>query len=220
MSSAIRLCSKCGWVYPSCYTQTKCKFCHTVFSTQVCLRCKELVPTEHFYVYKSGRNAGYLGRLCKPCSAETKKEWDALYPEQNLERVKKFIAQKQKVAGQRYQDWLDLTDLEFKPMNEKDWLTTCMYFDGCAICGDEHIEAREFFVPFKEGGRYTSWNMFPMCNKCVTLVRRTANPFIWLDNYLGQARKLHMTEARKQRLLEYFILQIERVRDNNDAGTS
>lgn len=214
MSLATRSCHKCGWVYPSCYTQTKCKFCKTLLRTQICLTCKLPVPTEQFYEYKSGRNAGYLRRVCKTCDAANKKLWDKLYPEQNQQRVKKFIEQKQSIANARYQDWMDLTNVEFKPMNEQEWLATCMYFDGCAICGDEHIEAREFFVPFKEGGRYTSWNMFPMCGKCKAVVHHIANPFIWLDNYLGMARRLHLTEVRKQRLLEYFILQIERVKQN------
>jgi len=142
-----------------------------------------------------------------------------MFPEQNRQRVNMYIGQKRSIAGIKYADWLDLTNVEFKLMSEQEWLATCAYFDGCAICGEEYIETREFFVKFVEGGRYASWNMFPMCSNCATKVRLAANPFIWLDDYLGAAKKLGLTEERKQKLLEYFILQIERMKAN-DAGAS
>lgn len=134
-----------------------------------------------------------------------------MYPEQNVQRVRRFIENKKKIASLKYSEWLDLTKLDFKLLSEDDWLKACAYFDGCAICGNDHIEAREFLVGFQEGGRYTAWNIFPMCGRCAKLARQTANPFIWLDSYLGTAKKLGLTEERKQRLLEYFVLQIERV---------
>jgi hypothetical protein len=98
-------------------------------------------------------------------------------------------------------------------MSEQQWLEACNYFNGCAICGSEDIETREFFVPFSKGGRYTAWNMFPLCGKCAIHTKPAANPFIWLDDYLGKAKDLGLNDYRKERLIEYMLLQIERCKD-------
>jgi hypothetical protein len=210
MSSVTRKCPKCNWEFPGCFTKTKCRFCGTFFETQWCLKCQQFKPIENFYWYKTGKNAGYLTRVCKTCNAEIKKEWDELFPEQKRIRANRFVANKLQQINTKYEEWLDLSKIDFKPMTEDEWLATCAYFDGCAICGCEHIEAREFFVPFAQGGKYASWNMFPMCGKCAGAVQKYKNPFRWLDKNLGTAKELGLTEERKKRLLEYFILQIER----------
>lgn len=208
-----RLCKKCGWEFPNSFTKSKCKFCGTEFDYQHCSKCDGWFPLSEFYRYKSGRNKGCLNKVCKKCTFERKRIWDKLFPEQNLERVKRFMNERRRVADSRYADWVDMTNIKFKPMTEQQWIEACRYFDGCAICGAEEIEVREFFIPFQQGGRYTAWNMFPMCGKCAVHTKSSGNPFIWLDRYLGYARKLGLNEYRQERLIEYMLLQIERCRD-------
>lgn len=185
-----------------------CRFCNTQLLTQICWQCKQERPTGAFWVRKTGSNAGYLERVCKICTGETKREWDKRFPEQMIARNKRFIKNHLAIADNKYSDWVDLTKIDFKVLSEDEWLQACMYFGGCAICGDEYIEVRQFFVPFQSGGRYTAWNMFPMCGKCAKQVRRSPNPFKWLDKSLGTAFKLGLTEERKERLVEYFLLQV------------
>ena len=103
-------------------------------------------------------------------------------------------------------DWLEkLQKLPFKVMNEEEWLETCRYFGGCAICGNEYIETRHFFIPFEEGGRYAVWNMIPLCGSCAAgLPKSIGNPFKWFDKYFGNAEALGLNEERKNKLVSYL----------------
>lgn len=98
-----------------------------------------------------------------------------------------------------------MLEKEIKPMTEDEWHKVCEYFGGCAVCGEPHIESREFFLGFQDGGRYTAWNMFPQCGKCATHTRFVSNPFIWLDKRLGGARFIGLTDERREKMLKYFL---------------
>jgi hypothetical protein len=115
---------------------------------------------------------------------------------------------------------MDMSKIDFKPMSENEWLSVCAYFEGCAICGEEHIETRQFLVPFKDGGRYASWNILPMCEKCSGVAKKYDNPFRWLHKSLGNAYKMGLTDERKNKILEYFILQMERCKNNESTPGS
>lgn len=209
-----RTCKQCGWVFPGSYTMTACKFCKTRFDVQICASCHKLTPTAEFLVRKTGRNAGYLDRNCRSC----KSALNGLFPEQAAVRAKRFIENKRKSLGEQYAKWLDLSKIEFKPMTQEQWIDVCAHFGGCAICDNEHIEAREYFVPFKEGGKYAPWNMFPLCGACAPKVRITSNPFVYFDTRLNGSSQHCMSKDKMQRLLEYFVMQIERSKDANDRS--
>lgn len=146
---------------------------------------------------------------CKACEKKRKKEHDIKNRHQAPARYKKFIAKRRLAAETYYAKWQASTSIEFKPITEEAWLKACEYFGGCAICGDERIETRQFFIGFQHGGKYAPWNVFPACAKCSNFARQIENPFAWIDHYLGSAERIGMNEERRQRLLMWFIVQIE-----------
>lgn len=204
-----RTCPGCGWEYPFSFTKTKCKSCKTQFTEQICVGCKELKPTETFRKYKSGKNKGHIVLECKECNKTRREIWIKDNPEMKKARIKRVVVKRNARLEARFAEWLELTTLPFKPMTDAQWLETCAYFDGCAICGSEHIESRGFFLPFKEGGRYASWNMFPMCGTCATRTRSVKNPFRWVDNSVGTAKLSGLTPERGRKIIEYLTKQIE-----------
>lgn len=200
----------CGWQFPISYTRTACRFCGTLFELQVCADCKQLIPTSEFKKVKTGRNAGYLDRRCRSCNNKSANEWMKAHPEVSRAATMRHSEKRRRIAEEKLQKWLESTNLPFKPMTETEWLETCSYFGGCAICGNEHIESRQFLVGFTEGGRYSSWNIFPMCGECAKHTRRIKNPFLWLDKRVGTAHYIGLTEERAEKLINYLILQIEK----------
>ena len=198
----MRTCPKCGWVYPSTYTNSKCKFCHTTFDYQICGECGKLVPTYKFYV----RSNGQLTRWCPECNRKKAREWDAAHPDARDARVYRFFDKKLMAAELKLYDWMqNLKKVSFDTLKEDEWLDTCRYFGGCAICGHEHIETRHFFIPFEKGGTYSVWNMIPLCGKCAaTIPKSIDNPFKWFDNYFGNAEELGLNEERKNKLVSYL----------------
>jgi hypothetical protein len=204
-----RTCPKCNWVFPSTFNKKSCTFCRTELTHHQCKACEEFLPTDKYIRYKSGKNKGYLTNVCIPCSmARDTKEKKQI-------RVQRFYGKRREAAELLYNQWVAKADLPFKLMTEDDWLETCRYFGGCALCGNEHIESRNFFVPFEHGGRYVTYNMFPTCGTCATHTRFVENPFIWLDHHLGTARKLGVTDEKRHKMMEWFIEQVEKV-----SGTS
>ena len=198
----MRTCPKCGWEFPSTYVNTKCKFCGTTFDVQICGTCKKLVPTYKFYRRSDGR----LTRRCPDCNRKSARDWDNANKERRLARVYKFYDKRLIAAEKKMYDWMEkLQELPFKVMNEDEWLETCRYFGGCAICGNEYIETRHFFIPFEEGGRYAVWNMIPLCGPCAAgLPKSIGNPFKWFDKYFGNAEALGLNEERKNKLVSYL----------------
>lgn len=198
----MRVCPKCGHVYPNSYTSTKCKFCGTTFDVQICSTCKKLVPTYKFY----RRSNGYLTRRCPECNRKNARDWDNAHKEQRLARVYRFYDKRLIAAEKEMYDWMEkLQRLPPKVMSEDEWLETCRYFGGCAICGSEYIETRHFFIPFEEGGKYAVWNMIPLCGTCAAgLPKSIGNPFKWFDKYFGNAEALGLNEERKNKLVSYL----------------
>lgn len=167
------------------------------------------------------RKDGYMIRECTPCSKNRKKQHDKKNPQQRYDRDKRFMDKRFAMAAERFEEWKKKTNLPFKPLAEQQWLEACSHFRGCALCDSEHIEVRQFFVNFKDGGRYTAWNVYPICGKCATKTRKIANPFQWLDRYTGYAIELGITKEIGDKLVAYLELQIEKaVKDNEQQAGS
>lgn len=118
------------------------------------------------------------------------------------------------------ESWVSNPLLQFKPMTEQEWYKACSYFGGCAFCNNSHIETRQFFIPFKEGGRYSPWNVFPMCGDCaVRIVPRTTNPFLFMDSCVGTAHSRYkIPKARLKQLREYFEMKVSEAIDNSRSS--
>ena len=70
---------------------------------------------------------------------------------------------------------------DYPTLTTEQWLEACAYFGGCALCNDESIDSRVYFVPFTYGGRYCNWNVIPLCMSCATHYKQDMNPFIRLE---------------------------------------
>lgn len=195
--SSVRECRNCKWVFANSDHREKCRFCGTKFELQWCIGCNDFVPDSRIPRRNNGRKRSH----CNKClSASTMKNRDP-------ELLRLATARHD---ARRRAKWDKLFDkfkknLPTKPMTEDEWYEVCEYFGGCAICGDAYIETRQFFMNFQDGGKYTAWNMFPLCGKCSTHTKFVENPFIWLDRRLGHTRKIGITEERRNKMLKYFM---------------
>lgn len=100
-------------------------------------------------------------------------------------RNKRFYEKSKRVAQQRYDDWIKKFDGAFThTLTEDEWLKACRYFGGCALCGSEYISTRHYFIPFREGGKYTAYNIIPVCEECTLTLKRVKNPFKYMDKEL------------------------------------
>jgi len=204
---SVRKCTnpECGWEFPLSYNLGKCRFCKSFIDIHQCSDCGEWKYLNNFYI----KNNGYKDNICKLCRSVRGNAFKQENPEWDLQYNRRYHADRRAAANKIYEDWKASTQLPFKPMTEEQWLEACAFFNGCALCGNPHIEARQFFIHFEDGGRYAPWNMYPVCGTCADHKRVTDNPFSWID-------KQHFIKPeRKERLIEYFIMQIEKVRDGS-----
>lgn len=155
-----KTCKKCGWVYPSTQPGTKCRFCGEPFDTVVCRKCGAMIPKEEMV---GGKN------LCRQC-----------HNAEEREHMVTYRANRDDAFDKAYADWrvrIAAVPKDYPTLTEEQWMRACRHFNGCARCGDEEIEARGFFVQFKEGGRYCDWNVIPLCSKCAGDWKLSTNPF-------------------------------------------
>lgn len=81
-----------------------------------------------------------------------------------------------------YNEWIESIrkiPKNYPTLTEEQWMEAVKHFGGCALCKDESIDARGYFIPFKLGGRYCDWNIIPVCAECATTARRNPNYFLW-----------------------------------------
>ena len=70
------------------------------------------------------------------------------------------------IAADTYETWKTrLSNLQINTLTEDEWLKACNHFDGCAMCSSDSIDARGYFIAFKEGGKYNRCNILPLCDK-------------------------------------------------------
>lgn len=180
-----KTCGGCGWVYPSAFNESKCRFCGWKFKERVCAGCGELCEL-------------YQGRYCRDCYYEHYN-----YSEKHRQAILKL---KQKLDDQ-FNAWVSvLKSLPFIPLTEEQWLEACRYFGGCALCDTPEIEARAYFIRFEDGGRYTAWNIIPLCEKCATVFKRQTNPFKRFNTWLNDSLPLYRGVSRDKfnKVVEYL----------------
>lgn len=165
-------CSGCGWIYPDKYTAPKCRFCGTTLKQVNVAKVLEVTGEQE-----------HLAAERKACQAATYKRKRA----RKAEMCNKWIEECNK--------------LKFKALTEEQWLEACAHFGGCVYCDYTYIEARGYFIPYALGGRYTAWNIIPMCEECATRIYKQPNPFMrylkrpWLIEPIQAYLKKKMEEA-------------------------
>lgn len=53
-------------------------------------------------------------------------------------------------------------------LTEEEWHRACMFFNGCAFCGNK-IEVRAMYFPALLNGAHVPWNVIPLCSECMKL---------------------------------------------------
>lgn len=197
MSDIKLVCSGCGWVYPSTYDKPRCRFCGTKFVERVCPVCGKLgVP----YRIESPQ--------CRDCYVTLYKAYGKAVV--STQRWREGEIQRAEVL---YDDWIKrLKDATFAPLSEDEWLAACRHFNGCALCDSSDIAARGYFIQFVDGGRYTSWNILPMCEQCTTALKMQINPFKRLNPKLNKNVPLYRGATFDKLMKAYEYLQ-ERLDD-------
>lgn len=101
---------------------------------------------------------------------------------------------------EQYNEWLKriaAVPKNYPTLTEEQWMKACRHFNGCAKCGDENIEARGFFISFKNGGRYCDWNIIPLCSRCAADWNIAKNPFRLAWSRDNAARTFNRRECIK-----------------------
>lgn len=210
----IRVCPGCKWEFPHTFHNVKCTFCGTTFDLQWCNKCQEFKPNDAFYHYKNGTKHS----RCRACERIRQRQYDIDNPERRKARSTRWYDKVLTETEQRYENWKKVTAaLPFKILSEDQWLAACEYFRGCAICGEDHIETRQYFIQFQEGGKYVVWNIFPMCGKCSTYMRKTPNPFKNMSEFFA-GDGMYIKEDKAKRLVDYLQLQIEKVQNEQKTN--
>ncbi len=145
-----KTCKKCGWVMDLYDPTSRCPICKTKFEQGVCAICGEVKP-----YYRENRN------VCKHCYDTVTR-----MPKDNLS-----MYNRRKDFYKEWLGWVSQVPKDYPTLTEEQWLSAVSHFGKCALCHNELIETRGYFVPFDKGGRYCDWNVIPVCFKCATSMK-------------------------------------------------
>lgn len=176
---ATKTCEKCGWLYPITHPEKSCRFCGTPFKKRFCSKCGQYTQC-------------VATALCRPC--ESKRVMAATSSAQSLAKAQRYTAKIRKQREDNFNEWLSMIAKVPKPIRtlvQDEWIRTCIHFEKCAVCKNESIDARAFFIHFSLGGRYAEWNVIPVCERCAITLRRPQNPFVsYPDNVMTVVKYL------------------------------
>lgn len=167
-------------MYPITHPDRKCRFCGEYFEEGFCLTCGKYTKLH-----------SYNGR-CDECFTKV-----------NTAYARVYLDKLHAINEARLHAWLSAIDsIPTKTLTEQEWLETCTHFGKCAYCANEHIDARAFFIAHAIGGKYTVWNIIPVCEQCALKHREAANPFISLKKEILEP------------IVEYLSSRIEEAKQN------
>lgn len=214
-----RKCTKCGWIYPVTYKSSWCKFCkapvHAIYQKVPgnCANCGAYVDDIYHFA----------GRLCSKCYSKknyAQKKTMSNFRETANRYSREHYHRTSDKAAQSYKDWLEqLNSISTHVLTEDEWLAACEHFGGCAFCGSDSIDARQYFIPFKEGGKYNACNVVPACDQCATSLKETPNPFIYMNKVLSRNKAMERGQSvrKLKSITEYLQSKIEEAK-NEPAG--
>ena len=113
----------------------------------------------------------------------------------------KLLVQRRKAVYNEWVEKVKLVPRDYPTLTEEQWMEAVKHFGGCALCGEESIDARSYFVPFKDGGRYCDWNIIPVCSKCALKTRTNYNYFLY-ERPKGLINIISYLEVRLNAALE------------------
>lgn len=174
-----KTCSKCGWVVALHDPSNYCPVCGEPFPIRVCSICGK---TFEYWAKKT---------MCKECY---RKYVDV----GNNEAMKR-----RRIA--MYNEWLEKIHRipkDYPPLTEEQWMEAVKHFGHCALCKNESIDTRGYFIPFEKGGRYCDWNVIPLCSECATTMKRNLNWFLSRKRPAGLTGIIDYLEVRVNAALE------------------
>ena len=191
----------CGTLMPKgAYVRlqpTRSKVREGPYSDKQCPTCHRVLSAVH-YSLRLRKETGYfeLRYQCRDCDK----------PKHHA-RSYKWVRTKQDEFASLYEFWISISkNLPTSTLTEEEWAEICRYFKGCALCGDPHIETREFFQKSTVGGKYTKYNTIPTCGKCSTIFRNIENPFMFYTPLKSFGIKL--PSDKLDTLIKYFLRKI------------
>ena len=79
----------------------------------------------------------------------------------------------------RFGEWLLMVKKvpkDYPRLTEAQWQKSLEYFNHtCAMCQENPVVARHYFVSVADGGMYCDWNVIPVCQHCIS--QSGNNPF-------------------------------------------
>lgn len=133
--------------------------------------------------------------------------------------VKDWYAKQSSKAEEALAEWMSLVNkipADYHTLTNDEWLEACAFFDGCAMCDNPHINTRGFFLLFKAGGKYSKWNIIPLCEDCARKHRTYTNPFRAMHRRFGQAGNIekamehyYNSDRRLNKILAYLRPRLE-----------
>ena len=135
----------------------RCPICKTKFEYGICAKCGKYVK-----FYRDNR------LVCKECY-DTKT------------RTPNDNQAKERRRAEFFKEWCETIGRiprSYPTLTEEQWLAAVKHFGRCAMCQDERIDARGYFIPFENGGRYCDWNIIPVCDKCAMRMKKDRNFFL------------------------------------------
>lgn len=194
-----KTCKRCGWVYPITQPGPRCKICGEPFELIVCRTCGKI--TDSSGIAKSN--------LCRKCHSRS----IIPYGKGNYNRLIGRLEDK-------LATWLDkVTKVpkNYPTLTEEQWIEACRFFNGCARCSSDDIDARGFFISAKLGGRYCDWNVIPLCERCAKTWDRTNNVFI-TATFRDWQNKSSVYRNQLERIIEYLEVKlVNAIRSNEEA---
>ena len=190
-------CPGCGWEYPIHSTRRTCVFCKTPIPIGFCSKCGKYTDD-------------LINSMCRECHNAYKVECEMRMYKKNLANT-----------GDAFESWLSMVKQvpkSYPTLSQEQWLEACRYFDGCAMCGNELIDTRGFFIHFADGGRYCNWNVIPLCEACANSRKTRTNPFVVMHGRLGYKSVLstetalehaHNNPKRLERIIAYLQPKLE-----------
>lgn len=189
----------------------------------VCTKCGLAIPSIK-------RKSIPMCRECKYFLAEQKNQ--AKYRAKSKKIGKDWQYAKGKVWEQsRYNEWLLMikrVPKDYPRLTEEQWRQTVSYFNNkCAMCQENEVYARHYFVSIEDGGMYCNWNIIPVCVDCMQQANN--NPFRAMNRdtqreSTGKANRRKYGKRKLRVILDYLTpLLLEAVRYGNSQqshGTS
>ena len=195
-----KTCKGCGWEYPLVTPYASCRFCGKTFTQGICAMCNE---------YSDDIIPGT--KLCRSCYNKR----NGLYKKRMVRTTddnQKYYRRVVKEADERFAAWqARLGNIRTHTLTESEWLEACSYFDGCALCGSDSIDARGYFIRYEDGGKYNACNVVPLCDKCATELKYQSNPFRQMNPTINRnlATSRGLSLEKLERAAEYLQAKME-----------